>query len=203
MRHARECAWVVCWCVLICMHVLFFFYHTPLCSLYNLSLCVPLLCVSVCACLHMRRCMRPCGATMNAASMSGGPSPGPFALSTQWTTCQPAGRGSKAARSGQWEGQRWQTASLASQHNLGGEDWQLSLAHTLVLTLASGGENKQWTHTTAHYWVLFDILFHVVLKKISRQMVVCWLFTHTDEMDQAMVNFSKATKLNFNLKPRP
>lgn len=53
MRHARARAWVMSWCVLICMNVLFF-NHTPPCSLYNLSLCVPLICV--CLCAHVCSC---------------------------------------------------------------------------------------------------------------------------------------------------
>lgn len=56
---------------------------------------------SACVCvLHAGRCTKQCGATVNAASTSGGATPGPSAPSTRWTTCQPAARASRAARSG-------------------------------------------------------------------------------------------------------
>lgn len=105
-------------CDLIYMRVHFLRLHTVLLSLYNsscvsLSLCA-CLCLFVCACMHAYRCTRPCRAILNAASMSGGLSPGPFVPSTPWMTCQPVERESKAARSGQLVGLAWQTASTAT-----------------------------------------------------------------------------------------
>lgn len=72
----------------------------------------------VCVCLHMHacRCTRLRHATVNAANTSGGSSPGPFVPSALWTTCQPAGRESKAARSGQWAAGAWRDCCLALHH---------------------------------------------------------------------------------------
>lgn len=191
MRHTRACAWVVSWCVLICMHVhsFFFFYHTPMCSLYNLSLCVPLflcLCACVCTCAGARGCavpqwLRPVrveGRVLvhlhyqhggRPASLRGG---GP----------KPQDQVSERVSAGRL--QAWHCNAI----------WEEKTGNCHWYTHWSWhwhrkAENKQWTHTTAHYWVLFDILFYFMWcsKKILRQTVVCWLFTRTDEMAVVLI----------------
>lgn len=82
-------------CMLICLHAHLFLTH--LLSRAPLEQAPNCVCFLTDAC----RCMKLCRATVTAASMSGGLNPGPFVLLTLWTTCQPAGREYRAARSGQ------------------------------------------------------------------------------------------------------
>lgn len=89
----------------------------------------------------MRRCTRPCGATANAASTSGGATPGPSAPSTRWTTCQPAARASRAARSGEW-----QPGSAAVQHR---SQLAARTGHMTPTTTRKVGNNSQHNATAS------------------------------------------------------
>lgn len=112
---ANSCA---CPCLVL---VLFFESHLTALSrsFRRLSSCPLRACrVHVCVCLHASRCTRQCGATANAASTSGRATPGPSAPSTRWTTCRPAARASRAARSGGWlPGSAAAPPADNSQHN--------------------------------------------------------------------------------------
>lgn len=111
-----------------------------------------------CGCVPVRRCTRRCRATLNAASTSGGLSPGPFVPSTLWTTRRPAGRESKAERSGQWAGSAWRAARLALLDFTG----RVPLAHVLQLAHTepdTGNARGKQTVKTSHCFLMSAVLF--------------------------------------------
>lgn len=136
----------------------------------------PFPCVYVCEfvhawiCMHVCRCTRLCRAAVTAANMSGGSSPGPFVPLTLWTTCQPAGRESRVARSGQWAGELG--ALLAWHHNT---HWQQSCSwHSHPSWhLQCQGKTNSWNKlllTNEVFHSAFLVLFKIATEGSSEGM---------------------------------